>query len=126
MAALTVAMPVAGATMATSVAFVPKGCFSIVAAARMAPIKIKRRLSVVVKASPKEDIKDKIPEAIAEAQKTCEDDPTSAPCAVAWDNVEELTAEAAHQRDRNKANSDPLETYCADNPETDECRTYED
>lgn len=60
MAALTVAMPVAGATMGTSVAFVPKGCFSIVAAARMAPIKIKRRLSVVVKASPKEDIKDKV------------------------------------------------------------------
>lgn len=67
-----------------------------------------------------------IPEAIAEAQKTCEEDPTSAPCAVAWDNVEELTAEAAHQRDRKKINSDPLEAYCADNPETDECRTYED
>jgi len=76
--------------------------------------------------SNKEDVKDKIPEAIAEAQKTCEDDPTSAPCAVAWDNVEELTAEAAHQRDRKRTNSDPLEAYCADNPETDECRTYED
>lgn len=67
-----------------------------------------------------------IPNAIAEAQKACEEDPTSAPCAVAWDEVEELTAEAAHQRDREKTSGDPLEKYCADNPESDECRTYED
>jgi hypothetical protein len=67
-----------------------------------------------------------VADAIAEAQKTCEEDPTSQPCAVAWDDVEERAAEAAHQRDRKKASSDPLETYCADNPETDECRVYED
>ena len=67
-----------------------------------------------------------VAKAIAEAQKTCEEDPASAPCAVAWDIVEEESAELAHQRDRKKSNSDPLEAYCADNPETDECRTYED
>lgn len=64
--------------------------------------------------------------AIAEAEKTCEEDPASAPCAVAWDEVEEISAEAAHARDRKKSTNDPLEAYCADNPETDECRTYED
>lgn len=67
-----------------------------------------------------------ISESIANAQKTCEEDPTSAPCAVAWDEVEELSAEDKHQRDRLKTTSDPLETYCAENPETDECRVYED
>lgn len=63
---------------------------------------------------------------IEDAQKTCEEDPTSAPCAVAWDEVEELHAEASHQRDKKKTTSDPLEAYCNDNPETDECRVYED
>lgn len=63
---------------------------------------------------------------IEDAQKTCEEDPTSAPCAVAWDEVEELHAEASHQRDKKKTTSDPLEQYCTDNPETDECRVYED
>ena len=67
-----------------------------------------------------------IEDAIAEAQKTCEDDPTSAPCAVAWDEVEEKSTEIAHQRNRKKSTNDPLEKYYADNPKTDECRTYED
>lgn len=66
-----------------------------------------------------------ISEAIAYAQKACEEDPTSAPCAVSWDDVEELSAAASHQA-ANKKQSDPLEEYCADNPETDECRVYED
>lgn len=65
-----------------------------------------------------------ITEAIAYAQKACEEDPTSAPCAASWDDVEELSAEAAHQA--AKKSVDPLEEYCADNPETDECRVYED
>ncbi len=50
-------------------------------------------------------------------------------CQVAWDQVEELSAAASHMRDNENPNgsqySDPLEKYCADNPETDECRIYE-
>ncbi len=61
-----------------------------------------------------------------EALKTCKDDETSAPCAAAWDEYEELSAEQAHSRDRKKLSADPLEVYCAENPETDECRVYED
>ncbi len=61
-----------------------------------------------------------------EALKTCKDDETSAPCAAAWDEYEELSAEQAHSRDRKKLTADPLEAYCAENPETDECRVYED
>jgi hypothetical protein len=36
-----------------------------------------------------------------------------------------LSAAASHAKDKKKG-SDPLEEYCKDNPETDECRTYED
>ncbi|KAG0591944.1 hypothetical protein M758_1G206700 [Ceratodon purpureus] len=103
--------------------------FSKFSSVRMAPIRLNRRLSVVAMAQPndtKKDLQQQVADAIIEAQKTCEEDPASQPCAVAWDDVEEIAAEAAHQRDRKKTNADPLETYCADNPETDECRVYED
>lgn len=40
------------------------------------------------------------------------------------DAVEELEAEASHQKNAEK--KDPLEEYCEDVPEADECRTYED
>ncbi|RVW68238.1 Calvin cycle protein CP12-2, chloroplastic [Vitis vinifera] len=49
----------------------------------------------------------------------------SGECVAAWDEVEELSAAASHARDKKKE-SDPLETYCKDNPEDEECRTYED
>ena len=34
------------------------------------------------------------------------------------------SAAASHARDKLK-DSDPLENYCKENPETDECRTYD-
>ena len=43
---------------------------------------------------------------------------------VAWDEVEELNVTANRARDKKKA-SDPLESYCKDNPEVDECRSYD-
>ncbi len=48
-------------------------------------------------------------------------------CAAAWDAVEELQAEASHQRfsPRTKPKTS-LEQYCDDNPEADECRIYDD
>jgi hypothetical protein len=50
---------------------------------------------------------------------------TSAECAVAWDSVEELQAEAAHQRS-TKPKKNSLEQYCDDNPDAAECRIYDD
>ncbi|RWW14670.1 hypothetical protein GW17_00021543 [Ensete ventricosum] len=45
-------------------------------------------------------------------------------CVAAWDEAEELSAAASHVRD--KLNSDdPLENYCNDSAEAEECRTYE-
>ncbi|GAQ87418.1 hypothetical protein KFL_003510120 [Klebsormidium nitens] len=77
-----------------------------------------------VRASTPSDIS----QLIKEAQETCKENPDKE-CAAAWDEVEELSAEAAHQKARAKANpasTDPLEKFCEDNPETDECRVYED
>ena len=67
-----------------------------------------------------------IADSIANARKACEDDPTTAQCAVAWDEVEELSAAAKDQQVISKANSDPMEKFCADHPEANECRVYED
>ncbi|KAF5801044.1 putative calvin cycle protein CP12 [Helianthus annuus] len=76
-----------------------------------------------VRAAP-EGLSEKIDASIKSAQESCADDPASGECVAAWDEVEELSAASSHARDKAK-DSDPLETYCKDNPETDECRTYE-
>ena len=83
------------------------------------------RITIVrpVRAAP-EQISKKVEESIKSAQETCADDPVSGECVAAWDEVEELSAAASHARDRKKE-SDPLEDYCKDNPETDECKTYD-
>lgn len=50
---------------------------------------------------------------------------TSPECAAAWDVVEELQAEAAHQQVK-KQGQDSLQVYCEANPDALECRIYED
>ncbi|MBR8829532.1 MAG: Calvin cycle protein CP12 [Gomphosphaeria aponina SAG 52.96 = DSM 107014] len=50
---------------------------------------------------------------------------TSPECAAAWDAVEELQAEAAHQREKQPEKS-YLEKYCDANPDAVECRIYDD
>ncbi|KAI3787483.1 hypothetical protein L1987_41988 [Smallanthus sonchifolius] len=77
-----------------------------------------------LRAAP-EGLSEKIAASIESAKESCADDPASGECVAAWDEVEELSAASSHARDRAK-DADPLETYCKDNPETDECRTYED
>lgn len=42
---------------------------------------------------------------------------------VVRDAVEELNAEASHQRVKQK--TDPLEKFCDESPEADECRVYD-
>ncbi|KAG6417775.1 hypothetical protein SASPL_119968 [Salvia splendens] len=66
----------------------------------------------------------KVEESIKAAEEACAGDAVSGECAAAWDEVEELSAAASHARDKQK-DADPLETYCKDNPETNECRTYD-
>jgi len=77
-----------------------------------------------VRAAP-DKISEKVVESIKQAQETCADDPTSGECVAAWDEVEELSAAASHAKQKEK-DSDPLETYCKDNPETRECKTFDE
>jgi CP12 domain len=48
---------------------------------------------------------------------------TSKECAAEQDALEELRAEAAHQRDVKPKNS--LERFCDENPEASECLVYD-
>ena len=70
-------------------------------------------------------LQEDIAQKIAEAKEVC-DSGSTGECAAAWDEVEEISAEAAHAKLRAKESSDPLDAFCAENPETDECRVYED
>ena len=71
------------------------------------------------------DIQDKIQDELKEARTVCDTEGSnSAECAAAWDAVEELQAEASHQRQSKPKNS--LEKYCDENPEADACRVYDD
>ncbi|KAG2693337.1 hypothetical protein I3843_08G087000 [Carya illinoinensis] len=83
------------------------------------------RMHVRPVAAAPDKISEKVADSIKGAEEACAGDPASGECVAAWDEVEELSAAASHARDKKKE-SDPLEAYCKDNPETDECRTYED
>jgi hypothetical protein len=62
----------------------------------------------------------------ANARQVCDvNGVQSGECAAAWDVVEELQAEASHQR-QNTKRKNSLEIYCDDNPDAVECRIYED
>jgi hypothetical protein len=49
----------------------------------------------------------------------------SGDCAAAWDAVEELQAEAAHQKQKQPPKT-AFQAYCDDNPDAVECRVYDD
>ncbi|MEA5552196.1 Calvin cycle protein CP12 [Anabaena cylindrica UHCC 0172] len=73
----------------------------------------------------KTNIQEQIQEEIEQARNVCDiSGGNSAECAAAWDAVEELQAEASHQRQSKPKNS--LEKYCDANPDADECKIYED
>jgi len=70
------------------------------------------------------NIQEKIKEELQVARDACEANGTgSVECAVAWETVEELQAEASHQKEGAK---NSLERFCDDNPDAAECRIYED
>ncbi len=72
------------------------------------------------------NIQDKIQEELENARAVCSTEgATSGECAAAWDAVEELQAEAAHQR-QDRPQKTYFEKYCDDNPDAAECRVYDD
>ena len=71
------------------------------------------------------EIDEKIQEELQNARVVCDTKgSTSGECAAAWDAVEELQAEASHQKQAKPKNS--FEKYCDDNPDAAECRLYDD
>ncbi|ABW27497.1 Calvin cycle protein CP12 [Acaryochloris marina] len=73
------------------------------------------------------NIQEKIEKELEQARETCDTSgATSGECAAAWDAVEELQAEASHQRKGNNEDKNSLEQYCDDNPDAAECRIYDD
>lgn len=72
------------------------------------------------------DIQERIEQERAEARSVCDSKGAdSSDCAVAWDSVEELQAEAAHQKQKGQKKTS-LEKYCDENPDADECRVYDE
>ncbi|MEB3882913.1 CP12 domain-containing protein [Lyngbya sp. CCY1209] len=70
-------------------------------------------------------LQDRIEEAVQEARNICaEKGATSKECAAAWDIVEELQAEAAHQKSE-RIEKTAFEVYCEENPEAAEARVYD-
>jgi CBS domain-containing protein len=79
---------------------------------------------------PKELVlEDRIQQAIVHARAICaEKGATSKDCMVAWDEVEELQAEASHQRadqTLGKTGKTAFELYCEENPDALEARIYD-
>lgn len=71
-------------------------------------------------------IQERIDDEIQAARAVCDrEDSTSSECAAAWDAVEELQAEAAHQKQDHPPQTN-FEKYCSDNPDAAECRVYDD
>lgn len=69
---------------------------------------------------------ERIQQAIESARSICaEKGATSPDCAAAWDIVEELQAEASHQRAEKPEGKSAFEEYCTDNPDALEARIYE-
>lgn len=62
---------------------------------------------------------------VLEAKEVCREDETSDECKVAWDEVEEVSQAKADLRLKLENQQDPLESFCLQNPETDECRIYD-
>ncbi|XP_050235435.1 calvin cycle protein CP12-3, chloroplastic [Mercurialis annua] len=62
---------------------------------------------------------------VVEAKEVCQGDESSDECKVAWDEVEEVSQAKADLRLKLEK-QDPLEYFCQHNPETDECRVYQD
>lgn len=72
------------------------------------------------------DIQEKIQQEREAARTVCDvKGAESGDCAAAWDVVEELQAEAAHQRQK-APEKNAFQKYCDANPDADECRLYED
>ncbi|KAG1358985.1 Calvin cycle protein CP12-3, chloroplastic [Cocos nucifera] len=76
-----------------------------------------------------EKLAEMIEKKVEEAKAACEGEEgkVSDGCKVAWDEVEEVSQAMAHLRRRlMESDRDPLDAFCQENPETDECRVHDE
>ena len=64
---------------------------------------------------------DMIEAKVMEAKQVCEGDRRSSECRVAWDEVEEVSQAMADLRRKLAKHEDPLEFFCSENPDIDDC-----
>eukprot|EP00798_Chlamydomonas_sp_ICE-L_P029034 gene29034-32233_t len=97
---------------------------AVVARPTRATASVRPRLSIVMRSKPEAGA---VESAIKLADETCESG-TTGECAAAWDTVEEISAEISHKKAiaKDTLSEDPLEQFCGENPDADECRVYED
>ncbi|NEN88259.1 MAG: hypothetical protein F6K48_04750 [Okeania sp. SIO3H1] len=70
------------------------------------------------------NIQEKIEQELEEARAICDaSGANSKECAAAWDSVEELQAESAHQKEKKPQT--PFENYCGENPDAAECKIHD-
>ncbi|HIK56431.1 MAG TPA: CBS domain-containing protein [Synechococcales cyanobacterium M55_K2018_004] len=94
----------------------------LIGAISMTDILIKGNL---IEAPPALKLEERIQQAIIAARETCAQyGATSTECMIAWETVEELQAEAAHQR-AERPEKTAFEQYCEEFPEALEARMYE-
>ncbi len=78
-----------------------------------------------VEAPKSRHLQESIQRAIEEARSICAEKGANSPdCAAAWDAVEELQAEAAHQQAK-RLDKTAFEVYCEENPDALEARMYD-
>ena len=66
-------------------------------------------------------LEEKIEKEREEARAVCDTKGATSPeCAAAYDSLEEMQAEASHQKDAPKKSN--FQIYCEDNPDAAECR----
>lgn len=128
---MAVSMSSAGVFAAASPVFSSASSVRVASSASFAaPLRlsgVSRNGHVVARASPSgTGLEESVKNAIDEAEEVCKADESSGNCAAAWDEVEELAATVAHKKVSDRESKDPLEAFCKDVPEADECRTYED
>jgi hypothetical protein len=86
----------------------------------------QKKLTIKGAKTMSEDINAKIEYAREQARLICEEKGVTHPeCAVAWDIVEGLQAEASHQHS-NRVEKSSLQTYCEANPGDLECKIFDD
>ncbi|KAL7085737.1 hypothetical protein ACP275_14G297500 [Erythranthe tilingii] len=97
-------------------------------AARARVVKVRSGMKIYKGTHMREQrLTEMIEKKVMEAKQVCGEDETSDECKVAWDEVEEVSQAKADLRLKlHHLQQDPLEHFCQENPETDECRIYED